>query len=487
MSDPAKAAPQHQTALVKRQEQVKTVRNLLEKSKDQIALALPKHLTPERLMRIAMTTIQKNPKLLEADPRSLIGAIIQCAQLGLEPDSVLGHAYLVPFWNSQLGRFDVTFIPGYKGLIALAKRGGEASHIHAVNVYEGEYFRYEEGLAQTVEHKPLPPSKRTGGKIGTYAVVKFTGSQDSLAAWMWAEETELIRDRALLTRRIDPRKDPREKWGPWGTDEDEMFKKTAIRRLSKVLSLSPEFQKAAALDELAEAGLPQNLDQEVFLGPEGIVSAEMEAIAGKTAEKAEDLKAKIAAKNAEKAVATDPGEPAAAEPQTQDASSVKKGAGEAQDDAGATKQGGGAVVPHGRRRSSPQGAPAVVEQGKKMEDTETPAGPEEGSPFPDPSSPPATPAEGGGGKAPSTAQEFRSEVIALVALLAQTRGWAEIVAFKTLLAAAGLFGKYTHEELHKIDNKKDLEALYKIGLQAVAGEAQTKGAGTGTGLPFKTP
>lgn len=477
MAEAARQEQPKQTALARRQEQVGTVRTLLEKSKDQIAMALPKHLTPERLMRIAMTTIQKNPKLLEADPRSLIGAIIQCAQLGLEPDSVLGHAYLVPFWNNKLGRYDVTFVAGYKGLIALALRSGEVAHVHANNVFEGEPFNYEEGLTQIIKHTPMPPSKRTNKKIGTYAVAKLANGE-GIGIWMWTEEIELIRDKALLSRRIDPRKAPRDEWGPWGTDEDEMFKKTAIRRISKILSLSPEFQKAAALDEMADAGIPQNLDQEVFLGPEGIVSAEMNAIAGKTAEKAEDLKAKIAAKNAEKGAAPVSGEPASADGEKQGASPDEKPAGDSKQGAGDAKPQGGAATGRRKARSAPQEPPAASGP-PKVEDTETPD-PGQGKPFPEPEQPLAKPGE------IITDAKLLFEVNELVILLAHNKQWSKDMAFKTLLAAAGLYGKYTYEalEMRKIDNITDLHEIYKIGVESVKASVKP---GEGGGLPFKSP
>ena len=73
------------------------VRGLLEKMKGQFEMALPKHVTPDRLIRVALTAVQNTPKLLECDRRSLLSAVMTCAQLGLEPDGVLGQAYLVPF------------------------------------------------------------------------------------------------------------------------------------------------------------------------------------------------------------------------------------------------------------------------------------------------------------------------------------------------------------------------------------------------------
>lgn len=91
---------------------VNTVRDMLNQSAEQIRAALPEHMNATRLARIAMTTFQRNPTLLECDPKTLIGQVIQCAQLGLEPDGILGGAYLVPFRNNKLGKMDVQLIVG---------------------------------------------------------------------------------------------------------------------------------------------------------------------------------------------------------------------------------------------------------------------------------------------------------------------------------------------------------------------------------------
>jgi recombination protein RecT len=212
------------------------IRAMLEKSKNQIAMALPNHLNADRLIRVAMTSIQRTPKLLECDPKSLIGAIIQSAQLGLEPDGVLGHAYLIPYGNT------VQFIPGYKGLIDLARRSGQVVSIGSHVVYSNEKFTLKFGFSETLEHEPLPPSQR-GEKKGVYAVARLKDGSVHFE-WLWAEEVEDVKKSSKASN-----------FGPWKTHEDEMWRKTAIRRLAKYLPLSVEFAKAAAVDELADAGI----------------------------------------------------------------------------------------------------------------------------------------------------------------------------------------------------------------------------------------
>src|SRR5215469_13248226 len=116
---------------------VDVVRGALERMKPQMELALPKHLTADRLLRVVMSAVQNTPKLLECDRTSFFSAVMTCAQLGLEPDGVLGQAYLVPFAGK------VSFIPGYKGLISLARNSGDVTSIAAHEVRDNDTFKFD--------------------------------------------------------------------------------------------------------------------------------------------------------------------------------------------------------------------------------------------------------------------------------------------------------------------------------------------------------
>lgn len=259
-------------------EKVKTIRDLLNASKDQLALALPRHLNPDRLLRIAMTTIQRNPKLLECDPRTLVGAILQCAQLGLEPDNILGHAYLVPFFNSKLHRTDVTLIPGYKGLIELARRSKEIQFIKANVVYEGDEWEYQEEPPK-LRHVPCPAEMR-GALKKAYAIIVFkNGHREAFVVDRVEVEKAKARSKA---------KDS----GPWVTDEEAMWKKTAIRRLAPYLPQCPEFQKAEALETISEINHSQ---QEFFFDEKDIIEAEAKEMTEKAISNTEALKKKLEA------------------------------------------------------------------------------------------------------------------------------------------------------------------------------------------------
>ena len=230
------------------QKKVSTIREFLERSKPQMLMALPKHMNADRMLRVAMTSIQRTPRLVDCSPTSLVGAVIQSSQLGLEPDGVLGHAYLVPYKDRA------TLIPGYKGLIDLARRSGGIGRIYARIVYEKDTFEIEYGLNEKLRH--IPSSEEDpGGILGAYAIAWLRDGTPQ-TEWMWKREIDAIRKRSRASNE-----------GPWCTDYQEMAKKTVLRRLCKMLPASVELHTAVALDELAEAGIPQDLE---LLAPETV-------------------------------------------------------------------------------------------------------------------------------------------------------------------------------------------------------------------------
>lgn len=221
----------------------KTITGLLEQMKGEIARCLPKHLTPDRLTRIALTELRKNTTLAQCSPLSFIAAIMQAAQLGLEP-GILGSCYLIPFRNGKTGEYECTFMPGYRGFLDLARRSGQILSLVARAVYSNDEFTYEYGLEEKLYHKPTMENR--GELIAVYAValLKDGGRQFEV---MSRAEIETVR------------KSSKSKHGsPWDSHFEEMAKKTAVRRLFKWLPCSVELQKAVSLDEHQEAGI-QNI------------------------------------------------------------------------------------------------------------------------------------------------------------------------------------------------------------------------------------
>lgn len=227
---------------------------LLEQRKGDIAKMLPGTLNPERLLKVATLAVTTTPALLECDVSTLIGAIGQCAQMGLEPNTILGHAYLVPFNGSRKlpnGQKEwyksVQVIIGYKGLIDLARRSGQITSIAAHEVCKNDHFELAYGLEERLEHKPSMEER--GEIIGFYAVAKLVGGGYAFE-FMSLNEVNKIK---LGTQSKGA-------YGPWKDNFAEMGRKTAIRRLAKYLPLSIEFQTAAALDGMADRGQDQNLN-----------------------------------------------------------------------------------------------------------------------------------------------------------------------------------------------------------------------------------
>lgn len=257
---------------------------LLAERKGDIARMLPSHLNAERLLNVATIAATTTPKLLECEIPSLIAAVGQCAMFGLEPNTVLGHAYMIPFkknekvwdkdkreevWNS---RQMVQVVIGYKGLIDLARRSGQIMSIAAHEVCANDKFDFAFGLDERLVHRPADDNRGAITHFYAYAKLKDGGTAFEV---MSVSQVNEIRDKSALKNGAKRDKDGTVPiTGPWRDHYVEMGRKTAVRRLAKYLPLSVEFQKAAALDEAGEQGLTVGaiegeftIEQEQHMGP----------------------------------------------------------------------------------------------------------------------------------------------------------------------------------------------------------------------------
>lgn len=236
------------------------------KNMERMKSVIPSHLTADKMIRVSCLAIQKTPKLGLCDPASLLGAIVVCGSLGLEPNTVLGHAYLIPFEKSYKEngqwkkRTEVNLIVGYKGFVDLARRSGCLVSIHADVVYDGDEFSFEYGSNQHIRHVPKGErdenkakwayayAKLTDGEafeVLPYAeVLKIRNKTQGYHSWMKKDATDRRTDDCV-----------------WMAYPHEMAAKTMIRRLAKYLPLSTDFVRAAAMDARAETG---RLDFSVF-------------------------------------------------------------------------------------------------------------------------------------------------------------------------------------------------------------------------------
>jgi len=224
---------------VARRDEKPSLATLINQMKPELQRALPKHMDPDRMARIALTVLRQTPKLNECKPESFLGALMTAAQVGLEPGP-LGEAYLVPY-----GR-EVTFVPGYRGLVKLAWQSGQLESIAAHVVYAGDEFDYSYGLTPTLVHKPALRDR--GDVIAAYAVATFKHGGNAFEI-MSREDIEAIRKRSKASGS-----------GPWVTDWNEMARKTVMKRLSKWLPLSPEFANAVQRDGTVRTEIGVQLD-----------------------------------------------------------------------------------------------------------------------------------------------------------------------------------------------------------------------------------
>lgn len=213
------------------------LRRLLAKCEGQIKDALPRHLTPERMIRMALTVFNKTPGLQRCTPLSIVACVIQASELGLELSGPLGHAWMVPYKDQA------TFQVGYRGFFELAFRTGKVSAFPMRTVHANDVFDVRYGTNQTIDHRPC--LKDRGDSIGYYSVIYLKDGGRDLE-FMSLEDVRKHRDQYV--KNIGGS-------SPWVTAFDAMAMKTTVRRLAKRVPLSTEIQTAVGYDEYAEAGI----------------------------------------------------------------------------------------------------------------------------------------------------------------------------------------------------------------------------------------
>lgn len=242
-----------------------TVAEFFKHNKNAMASVLPRHVDPERMLKVALHAVRSTPKLMECKLDSLMGSVMLCSQLGLEPNTPLGHAYLIPFKNNRKNITEVQVIIGYKGLIDLARRSGAVKSISAHAVREHDEYELDLGTEHRLRHVPKINGDR-GQIIEFYAIAHF---HDGGYQFERMSKAEVDAIKARSKAKND---------GPWKTDYEPMGRKTVIRRLSNYLPLSIEFARANQLDGIAAAGHEQGLDR-VLEGDYSVID-DPEAIGG---------------------------------------------------------------------------------------------------------------------------------------------------------------------------------------------------------------
>ena len=223
-----------------------TIKAYITRMKGEIAKALPSVMTPERFTRIVTSAISTTPQLAQTTPQSFLGAMMTAAQLGLEPNTPLGQAYLLPY--KKHGRLECQFQLGYKGLIDLAYRSGQVTIIQAHEVRENDEFSYSFGLEPTLHHVPARGDR--GNVICYYAM--FRTKDGGFGFEVMSRE-----DVEAHARQYS--KSYGNGYSPWSTNFDEMAKKTVLKKCLKYAPLKSDFVRAVASDETIKTEIAEDM------------------------------------------------------------------------------------------------------------------------------------------------------------------------------------------------------------------------------------
>ncbi len=220
-----------------------TVFDLIKRMEGEIKRALPRQISPERFARVAMTAVRAKPELQTCTHASFLAALMQSAQLGLEPNTPLGQAYLIPYAG------EVQFQLGYQGLLTLAYRTGEYQSIYAHPVYKNDKFEYEYGLEQKLVH--IPADDPEGEPIRYYAVYRLANGGFDFRV---KSRQQIVKHRDKFSPSVKKGKP-----SPWQTDFDSMAMKTVLKELLRYAPRSAEFSAALAADESVKTEIAEDM------------------------------------------------------------------------------------------------------------------------------------------------------------------------------------------------------------------------------------
>jgi recombination protein RecT len=255
----AAAARERSKALTER-DHIRNVEVSLKQMRERLIAALPRHITVQQFIATVLTACAEEPKLLSCDRHSLFLGCLKCARDGLLPDRQ--EAAIVPFWDKKRRVELAVYMPMVQGLLKKVRNSGELGSFSANAIYENDEFEYELGDNERIVHKPVFRGKR-GPLVGAYAIAK---TKDGVPYRRVLNEEDIAKIKAFSKAEN----------GPWnGPFESEMWVKSAIRRLSKILPKSSDINNylnngppLPATD--AESVLPD------ATGEEGLQSVEFE-------------------------------------------------------------------------------------------------------------------------------------------------------------------------------------------------------------------
>ena len=246
---------------VQTNEKLKEIKDLLEMRKGEIAKAAPRIIDTKRLMRICLSSIQKNPLLLECSPASLYRCVMDAATFGLTPDGATNEAHLVPFYSSKKKGYEAQFMPGYSGIIKLALQSGYINGVELHEVYQNDEFEYEYGLDQKLIHRPTEGNP--GDLRAVYCIVLLSTGHKTFEV-MTIKKAEEHRYKFSKSKTKDGKH-----YGPWVDHFNAMALKTVLKRGLKYTPKSSELAGALKLDGMQEAGIDRDDPEILDIKPSG--------------------------------------------------------------------------------------------------------------------------------------------------------------------------------------------------------------------------
>lgn len=236
------------------------ISDMIKAIQPEIKKALPSVITPERFTRMALSCLNTNPKLAECSQMSFLSALMSAAQLGLEPNTPTGQAYLIPYKNK--GRLECQFQIGYKGYMDLVYRNPDIQTVQSQVVYENDTFEFEYGLEPKLVHKPAQSNR--GNMIAVYALWKSQNGGFGFEV-MYKEDIDIHAQKYSQAFNSS--------YSPWKTSYEEMAKKTVIKRCLKYAPIRSDFARAIAGDETIKSTIEVDMSEVM---DETVIDAEAE-------------------------------------------------------------------------------------------------------------------------------------------------------------------------------------------------------------------
>lgn len=254
--------------------------------RDVLAKSLPSGIHIEAWTSAALTAIRTDNKLMQAEPLSVLGALMEVASMGLRLEGPMGEAWISPRAkkekNEQTGRwewvgYEAQVQVGYRGMIALAWRDPNVVDIESEIVHARDHFDFKRGTNQFIDHTWDVNDDR-GPMVAVYSGVRYRDGYYSFRVYGIKDVLELrdniLKDKYIFVEKtadgserymkMDNGREKELSWAsaskqPWIGHPRPMIMKTSIRWSAKYWKLTPDFNRAAALVSLDDAGLSQDL------------------------------------------------------------------------------------------------------------------------------------------------------------------------------------------------------------------------------------